>query len=87
MILSGSAIFVDTVVVVQVRRSEDGQWQDLVIPKAVRAIVMINLQTYMGGRDLWGLQLCQRPEEKTKNLVKPIFDDGLLEVVCFWPCA
>ena len=79
--------FGTTVIVVQVRRSEDGDWQDLVIPKAVRAIVMINLQTYMGGRDLWGMHSRQRPEEKTKNLVKPIFDDGLLEVVVFWLCA
>ena len=83
----GLPFVIITVDGVQVRRSEDGAWQDLVIPKAVRAIVMINLQTYMGGRDLWGLNSCQRPEEKTQNLVKPIFDDGLLEVVYFWSCA
>ena len=41
---------------------------------------MINLQTYMGGQDLWGMSHHQRSEEKAKNLVKPIFDDGLLEV-------
>lgn len=71
----------------QVRRTEDGEWQDLMIPKAVRAIVMINLQTYMGGQDLWGLHERQRPEEKAKGLVKPIFDDGLMEVVYCCPCA
>ena len=52
------------------------------IPKAVRAIVMINLQTYMGGQDLWGLHEHNTPEEQAKKLVKPIFDDGLLEVAC-----
>lgn len=64
----------------QVRHNEDENWQELVIPKAVRAIVMINLQTYMGGRDLWGMHEHHMPEEKVKNLKKPIFDDGLLEV-------
>ncbi len=49
---------------------------------SVRAIVMINLQTYMGGRDLWGLHDHHMPEEQVKNLKKPIFDDGLLEVPC-----
>ena len=41
---------------------------------------MINLQTYMGGRDLWGLHDHHMPEEQVKNFKKPIFDDGLLEV-------
>ncbi len=50
------------------------------LPSSVRAIVMINLQTYMGGRDLWGLHDHHMPEEQVKNLKKPIFDDGLLEV-------
>ena len=50
------------------------------MPSSVRAIVMINLQTYMGGRDLWGLHDHHMPEEQVKNFKKPIFDDGLLEV-------
>lgn len=62
------------------RRSQEEDWQELAIPKAVRAIVMINLQTYMGGQDLWGLHEHNTPEEDDKKLVKPIFDDGLLEV-------
>ncbi|KAL3150246.1 hypothetical protein ABBQ32_000102 [Trebouxia sp. C0010 RCD-2024] len=66
---------------VRVRRSQEEDWQELVIPKAVRAIVMINLQTYMGGQDLWGLHEHNTPEEHDKKLVKPIFDDGLLEIV------
>ena len=41
---------------------------------------MINLQTYMGGCDLWGLHDPHKLEELEKNLKKPIFDDGLLEV-------
>lgn len=62
------------------RRGDDEAWEEIVVPSSVRAIVMINLQTYMGGRDLWGLHDHHMPEEQVKNLKKPIFDDGLLEV-------
>lgn len=67
----------------QVRRGDDQAWEEIIVPSSVRAIVMINLQTYMGGRDLWGLHDHHMPEEQVKNLKKPIFDDGLLEV-CRW---
>ena len=68
------------ILVLQIRKGPDDEWRDLVIPNSVRAIVMINLQTYMGGCDLWGMHEHHMPEEKAKNLKKPIFDDGLLEV-------
>ena len=42
-------------------------------------------QTYSGGRDIWGLHddddEARRPEEIQKEFHKPIFDDGLIEVV------
>lgn len=31
-----------------------GKWEDLEISAAVRAVVLLNLQSYGGGRDLWG---------------------------------
>ncbi|DBA86900.1 hypothetical protein WJX79_000527 [Trebouxia sp. C0005] len=65
----------------RVRRGDDQAWEEIIVPSSVRAIVMINLQTYMGGRDLWGLHDHHMPEEQVKNLKKPIFDDGLLEIV------
>ena len=64
----------------QIRKGPDQEWRDLHIPNSVRAIVMINLQTYMGGCDLWGMHEHHMPEEQAKNLKKPIFDDGLIEV-------
>lgn len=64
----------------QIRKGADQEWRDLIIPNSVRAIVMINLQTYMGGCDLWGMHEHHMPEEQAKNLKKPIFDDGLIEV-------
>ena len=44
------------------------------------------MQSYSGGRDIWGLHddddhEVHRPEEVRKGLKKPIFDDGLIEVV------
>lgn len=39
------------------------------------------MQTYSGGKDVWGLK-DKRPEEgRQRGFVNPIFDDGLLEVV------
>ena len=43
-----------------------------------RAFVM---QTYSGGRDVWGLKDERASEGRDKGFVSPIFDDGLLEVV------
>ena len=31
-----------------------GRWEELEISAAVRAVVLLNLQSYGGGRDLWG---------------------------------
>lgn len=46
---------------------------------------MLPVQSYSGGRDLWGLHdstnMVERPEEVEKGFTKPIFDDGLLEVI------
>ena len=43
------------------------------------------VQSYSGGKDIWGLHdasgMAQRPEEAEKGFSKPIFDDGLLEVI------
>lgn len=45
----------------------------------------VRVQTYSGGRDIWGLHddsdKPQRPEEVRKHFKKPIFDDGEIEVV------
>lgn len=31
-----------------------GRWEELEISAAVRAVVLLNLQSYGGGRNLWG---------------------------------
>lgn len=67
---------------IRVRDAPGGEWRQLAVPSAVRAIVLLNLQTYGGGRDIWGLadtvHRNGRPE-----FSKPRFNDGLIEVVGF----
>ena len=64
----------------QIRASKDGAWQDMHVPKDVRALVVLNFQSYSGGKDIWGLHDHQWPDEKAKGLKKPIFDDNCIEV-------
>lgn len=44
-------------------------------------ISILALQTYSGGRDIWGLKDKRKSEGEDKGFVSPIFDDGLLEIV------
>jgi diacylglycerol kinase (ATP) len=37
-----------------VMRVEGGAWEDVPLPPSVKALVLLNLQSYGGGRDLWG---------------------------------
>ncbi|KAK9797760.1 hypothetical protein WJX73_008031 [Symbiochloris irregularis] len=76
----------ETVATLKVKKS--GQdWQEVKLASNIYAILIINLQTYSGGRDVWGLHDsdrtggAKRPEEAQKGFRKPIFDDGLIEVV------
>ena len=64
----------------QIRASKDGAWQDIHVPKDVRALVVLNFQSYSGGKDIWGLHDHRWPDEKAKGLKKPIFDDNCIEV-------
>ena len=64
----------------QIRASKDGAWQDMHVPKDVRALVVLNFQSYSGGKDIWGLHDHRWPDEKAKGLKKPIFDDNCIEV-------
>ena len=65
--------------VVQVKLPGEQDLQEVLIPKAVKALVVLNLQSYAGGRDLFGLN---SPEDQLRKegFLTPIFNDGLLEV-------
>lgn len=56
----------------------DGTWQPVRIPKSVKALVLLNLQSYGGGRDIWGL--ADSAKDTTRGWKTPIFNDGMFEV-------
>ena len=58
-------------------KNEKGEWVQVVVPKSVKAIVLLNLQSYAGGRDLWGLKDISK--DQAKGWKVPIFNDGLIE--------
>ncbi len=60
------------------KQGDKGAWREVEVPKSVRALVLLNLQSYGGGRDLWGLS-DNRPMAE-QGFSEPIFDDGLIEV-------
>lgn len=60
-------------------RKDGDTWTDVRVPNSVKALVVLNLQSYGGGRDLWGLR-CNTPEDRKKGWSQPIFNDGLFEV-------
>ncbi|KAK9834687.1 hypothetical protein WJX74_007566 [Apatococcus lobatus] len=62
-------------------KRDDGQWQETVISEKIRALVILNFQSYSGGKDIWGLHDYRIQEESDKGFGKPIFDDGHIEVI------
>ncbi|GMH33674.1 hypothetical protein BSKO_01508 [Bryopsis sp. KO-2023] len=58
-------------------KSDD--WVNTKIPPNVKALVMINLQSYGGGRNLWGGKLSAH--DKDRGMHDPAFDDGEFEVI------
>ena len=69
----------------------DGEngWRDVPLPKACRGLIVLNLQSYAGGRDLWGPKsscrdtklCCASPADVANAEGHPACDDGVLEVV------
>ncbi len=68
----------DPCMYVQVR-GEDGVWKDIHLTKNVKGLVLLNLQSYGGGRDLWGVSKA-KTKHPQRRWQAPIFDDGLIEV-------
>lgn len=56
----------------------DGKWLTVRIPSSVKAIVLLNLQSYGGGRDIWGL--ADSAKDTRRGWKTPIFNDGMFEV-------
>lgn len=59
-------------------RNVRGEWREIAMSKHIKALVVLNLQSYAGGRDLWGLRDPKR--DAAKGWQTPIFNDGVIEV-------
>ncbi|KAI3504459.1 hypothetical protein L1887_25938 [Cichorium endivia] len=58
-----------------------GQWEVLVIPPTIRSIICLNLPSFSGGLNPWGIP--SRRRLRVKEWTPPYVDDGFLEVVGF----
>lgn len=59
-------------------KDAEGQWLKVELKDNVKGIVMLNLQSYAGGRDLWG-----KVSSTDKKFKAPSYADGKLEVAGF----
>lgn len=71
----GTVPSVSTFTGLQVLQPGSSEWQQLAIPSSIKALVLVNLQSYGGGRNIWG-----ESESKTRSLRPPSVSDGLIEV-------
>ncbi|CAJ2649695.1 diacylglycerol kinase 7-like [Trifolium pratense] len=61
-----------------IKRVNSSEWEQIAIPKSVRAIVALNLHSYGSGRNPWGKP---KPEYlEKKGFVEADVADGLLEI-------
>lgn len=59
-------------------KDSEGQWSKVELKDNVKGIVLLNLQSYAGGRDLWG-----KVSNTDKKFKTPSYADGKLEVAGF----
>eukprot|EP01025_Chloroclados_australasicus_P017201 TRINITY_DN18754_c0_g2_i3.p1 TRINITY_DN18754_c0_g2~~TRINITY_DN18754_c0_g2_i3.p1 ORF type:complete len:348 (+),score=50.19 TRINITY_DN18754_c0_g2_i3:49-1092(+) len=64
---------------VQDSSTQQGEWRQVELPKEVKAIVLLNVQSYAGGKNIWGK--AYKAKDKKRGYQKPNWDDGLIEVV------
>ncbi|KAK8493677.1 hypothetical protein V6N12_000662 [Hibiscus sabdariffa] len=62
-------------------KTKTGPWQDLKLAPSIRSIVCLNLPSFSGGLNPWGMP--SRRRQCNKDFTPPYVDDGLLEVVGF----
>ncbi|GKB58428.1 diacylglycerol kinase 5-like protein, partial [Tanacetum coccineum] len=58
-----------------------GQWEVLPIPPTIRSIICLNLPSFSGGLNPWGIP--SRRRTRVKEWTPPYVDDGFLEIVGF----
>eukprot|EP00271_Cylindrocystis_brebissonii_P006256 TRINITY_DN1896_c1_g1_i1.p1 TRINITY_DN1896_c1_g1~~TRINITY_DN1896_c1_g1_i1.p1 ORF type:complete len:491 (+),score=80.65 TRINITY_DN1896_c1_g1_i1:286-1758(+) len=70
---------VATAATVYIKKTEGSDWEELFVPYTVRALIVLNLQSYAGGRDPWGHPKGAKVTEAGWVEARP--HDGLLEIV------
>ncbi len=56
-------------------------WEEVRFGSQVKALVVLNLQSYAGGRNLWGTEDSHKCKHGDPEMRSPRYNDGLLEVV------
>lgn len=62
----------------QVKREPHGDWEPVDLPQNVRAVIMLNLQSYASGRNPWGHPTNEYNQKK--RFIQPSYNDGNLEI-------
>jgi Diacylglycerol kinase accessory domain len=62
-----------------VRNKDTGELEEILVPNNVKALVVLNLQSYGGGCDLFGLA-ADAAHLARKGFSSPTFNDGQFEV-------
>eukprot|EP00249_Psilotum_nudum_P016816 c25996_g1_i1 orf=364-2484(-) len=69
---------INNVLRMEIKHGQNNDWEPIRIPSKVRAVVLLNLQSYASGRNPWGHPGLKYNEKK--GFVEPKSDDTLLEV-------
>ncbi len=75
----GGGARLEPTLTLRVRDAPGGAWRAVAVPKSVRALVVLSLSSYAGGRDLVGARAARGLG--ADGFAPPAPDDGLLEVV------
>eukprot|EP00850_Spirogloea_muscicola_P023901 SM000402S15229 [mRNA] locus=s402:16795:19941:- [translate_table: standard] len=60
-----------TVVRITIQKADGGPWEELFLPPTFRSVIILNLQSYAGGRDPWG-----KPHTKQLDKVLALLPPG-----------
>jgi len=66
---------------VKVMKRPGSQWEELQVHHSIRSIVCLNLPSFSGGLNPWGVPGTRRAADR--EFTAPFVDDGLIEVVGF----
>ncbi|KAJ9686948.1 hypothetical protein PVL29_015694 [Vitis rotundifolia] len=66
---------------ISIKIKDQGQWKKLDFPHSIKSIVCLNMPSFPGGLDPWGLP--KQKKKQRRNFTASYVDDQLLEVIGF----